>query len=392
MVRQHHDEAGTFSGLAGDLNRTTQHAGEVPGDGQAKSGAAVVARGRGIGLGEGLEQAAELLLVHADPGVGDVEREARRTGWYVLAGQRKGHAPILRELRRIAEQVDQALLELGEIGAHRADIGRAVDDELVAVLLHQRLDDRADLLDQPGEIDLLEIDVHAAGFDLRKIENAVDQSQQVLAGPLDLLQIADGRIVAAIGRVLDQNFAVADDGVERRAQLVAHIGEESGLRPRGGLGLGARLLRFVLGGANFSGIVAEHGERPAHVAELVGARRRNRRRQLAPGDGQHAGRQIGQPAHDIAQHEQPDDQAGQNEAHGRDQDEPPPAAVDRLGGERRRAGRLALGAFIELRHLVAQIEPDRLQRRLIRGDRLPFRQELCLYCQQAAVGVAEGNQ
>src|SRR5512144_214004 len=153
-------------------------------------------------------------------------------------------------------------------------------------------------------------------FDLRKIEDAVDQPQQVLAGSLDLLQIADGHIVAAIGRVLDQDLAVADDGVERRAQLVAHIGEESRLRARGGLGFGARLLRLVPGGADVAGIVAEYGERPAHVPELVAVGRGKRRRQVAAGDRQHGGREIGQPPHDVAHHEQPDDQTGQDEAGG----------------------------------------------------------------------------
>ena len=355
-------------------------------------GSTVVPGGRAVGLGERLEQAAELLLVHADPGVGHVEGEACRAGSRLRAGQREGHGPVLREFRRVAQQVDQALLELGEIGAHGADVWGAFDNERVAVLLHQRFDDRANLIDQPGEIDLLEIDVHAAGFDLRKIEDAVDQPQQVLAGSLDLLQIADGHIVAAIGGVLDQDLAVADDGVERRAQLVAHIGEESRLRARGGLGFGAGLLRLVLGGADVAGIVAEYGERPAHVPELVAVGRGKRGRQVAAGDRQHGGREIGQPPHDVAQHEQPDDQTGQDETGGCDQDQPQPAGVDRLGRQRRGAGRLALGAVVELRNLLAQVDPDRLQRRLLRGDSLPFRQEPGLDRQQTVVGGADGSQ
>ena len=152
------------------------------------------------------------------------------------------------------------------------------------------------------------------------------------------------------------------------------------------------LLGLVPGGADVAGIVAEHRERPAHVAELVAAGRRNRGRQLAARDRQHAGRELGQPPHDIAQHEQPDDQTGQDEARSRDQDEPQPAGVDRLGRERRGAGCLGFGAFVELRNLLAQVEPDRLQRGLLRGHRLPFRQELGLYRQQTIVGRAQRNQ
>ena len=200
------------------------------------------------------------------------------------------------------------------------------------------------------------------------------------------------RIVAAVGRVLDQDFAVADDGVEWRAQLVAHIGEERRLRARGGLGFGARLLRFVLGGVDVAGIVAEYGERPAHVPQLVAVGRRKRGRQVAAGDRQHGGREIGQPPHDVAQHEQPDDQTGEDEARSRDHDEPQPAGVDRLRRQRRGAARLALGALVELRNLLAQIDADRLQSCLLRGDSLPFRQEFGLDRQQSVVGGAEGSQ
>ena len=42
-----------------------------------------------------------------------------------------------------------------------------------------------------AEVDLLEIDIHAAGLDLGQIENVVDQPEQVLAGALDLLQVGD---------------------------------------------------------------------------------------------------------------------------------------------------------------------------------------------------------
>lgn len=74
------------------------------------------------------------------------------------------------------------MLELGQVGPHRADVRRAIDPEPVGILLDQRLDDGSHLLDQMKKVDLLEIDVHPAGFDLGKIEDAVDQAQQMLTG------------------------------------------------------------------------------------------------------------------------------------------------------------------------------------------------------------------
>ncbi len=65
-----------------------------------------------------------------------------------------------------------------------------------------------------------------AGLDLGQVEHVVDQAEQVLAVALDPLEhVAHllGRF--AVDAVADQ-LGVAEDGVERRAQLVAHIGEE----------------------------------------------------------------------------------------------------------------------------------------------------------------------
>ena len=68
-----------------------------------------------------------------------------------------------------------------------------------------------------------------------------------LPARLDLLRGRRcSRVVAAVGGVFEQDFAVADDGVERRAQLVAHIGEERRLGARRRLRVGARLLGLLL--------------------------------------------------------------------------------------------------------------------------------------------------
>ena len=65
------------------------------------------------------------------------------------------------------------------------------------------------------------------------------------AGALDLLEIGNEIVLSEIDRVFLQDFAVADDGVERRAQLVAHIGEELRLVLARLLELPALVLDFV---------------------------------------------------------------------------------------------------------------------------------------------------
>ncbi|MFO1298247.1 MAG: hypothetical protein U1F25_18475 [Rubrivivax sp.] len=85
-----------------------------------------------------------------------------------------------------------------------------------------------------------------AGLDLRQVEHVVDQRQQVLPGDIDLLEplcaAQRGRVVAP------QQVRQADDRVHRRADLMAHVGQEARLRAAGPLGLVARgLVALLLG-------------------------------------------------------------------------------------------------------------------------------------------------
>ncbi len=84
-------------------------------------------------------------------------------------------------------------------------------------------------VEQAGEEDLFRFDRDRARFDLREIENVADQVQQVGAGAvngageLDLLR----REIAV--RVVGELLAEHQNAVERRAQLVRHVGQELGL-------------------------------------------------------------------------------------------------------------------------------------------------------------------
>ena len=81
------------------------------------------------------------------------------------------------------------------------------------------------------------VELVAAGLDARQVEDFVDQVEQMHAGIVDV----GGIFLVGRHRVRAENLALhhfgkAEDGVERRAQLVAHLREEARLGDVGGFG------------------------------------------------------------------------------------------------------------------------------------------------------------
>jgi hypothetical protein len=105
--------------------------------------------------------------------------------------------------------------------------------------------------DQDGQVELFDVDLELAGLDLRQVEDLVDQVQQMRSGPGNAPQRLDEVVLAGIGGVLDQHFGNADDGVQRRAQLMAHVGEELALGQIGFFGL--LLTAFEFGDVGIDG-------------------------------------------------------------------------------------------------------------------------------------------
>ena len=91
------------------------------------------------------------------------------------------------------------------------------------------------------------VELVAAGLDARQVENLVDEPEQVNAGIVDVVGIV---LVGAHGVGAEQlvlhHLGKAENGVERRAQLMAHLGEEPRLGDVGGFRMAARLVGFRL--------------------------------------------------------------------------------------------------------------------------------------------------
>ena len=211
---------------------------------------------------------------NADAGVGDLEGddgrrvvEDRVLGAPAADGGRNGqpHAALGGELEGVRQQVLQNLLQplgVGDDAAGEVRVDVDVERKLAVFgLVPERPPDR---LEQVRGQNLLGIDRDGAGFDLRQIENVADQVEQVGAGAVDGAGEFDLLRRQVAVRVVGELLAEDQDAVERRAQLVRHVGQEFGLVLRGQRQLGrlflqraARLFDFLVLALHFDVLFGE---------------------------------------------------------------------------------------------------------------------------------------
>ena len=150
---------------------------------------------------------------------------------------------MLGELHRVGEQVEHDLPQPRDVADdRRRHVAFEHVGDVEVLLDGARGDEVERRLDAFAQVERLRLDVHAAGLDLREVEDVVDDREQRVAGVAD-----GGDVVVLLGVELrvEQQAAHADHRVHRRADLVAHRREERALRLVGGLGRGARLLRLA---------------------------------------------------------------------------------------------------------------------------------------------------
>ena len=119
------------------------------------------------------------------------------------------------------------------------------------------------------------VELVATGLDPRQVEDLVDQVEQVPPGVVDVVGIfAVGGVLHGAEHFLAHHLREAEDGVERRAQLVAHGGEKARLGEVGVLGAPPCLLRHRLGGLDLGQqrilLGAEGKQHQRGTVQLVG--------------------------------------------------------------------------------------------------------------------------
>ena len=214
------------------LYPATHLLGDATGNDESEAGAAEAAGGGAVGLGKGVEQVAHRLGVHADASVAD-----REMHFAPFVTQRYGpglqmDGALLGELHGVSEQICQNLTNSQRIPEKPArQLLRRLAHEPQPLLLCAGLEHLGDLGEQGREIERNGLKLQLAGLDLGKVEDVVDQGQQGIAAvPNDAGVFA----LLLIKRGAHQEIGHAQDGVQGRADLVAHVGQELAF---GGIGL-----------------------------------------------------------------------------------------------------------------------------------------------------------
>ncbi len=96
-----------------------------------------------------------------------------------------------------------------------------------AFLLRHRAHERGDVADQRRQVERCILQFQPAGFDAREVERIVDHAQHHLARRLDRFGVA---ALLRVERRAQQQLGHAEHAGHRRADLVAHRGEEIGFR------------------------------------------------------------------------------------------------------------------------------------------------------------------
>jgi len=218
------------------------HLHQVTAYSQPQPRAAKTARGGLVGLGELLEQVALHLGRHANARVAHAHLHGNALCRGLHVAKRKFHFTTLGELHGVTAQVEQHLPQPQWV-THQAWRNRRVIayEEFNPFGLGLVTHGVGQLLQHRIQTKLYVLNVEFACLDFGKIKNVVDDAQQRAGSALSFRQLVAQRCVQLS---LERQVEHAQDGIHRRAYLVAHDGQEITLHARQVFGLFLGLAQF----------------------------------------------------------------------------------------------------------------------------------------------------
>jgi len=140
-------------------------------------------------LGEGVEDAFPIRLGHAGAGVGDGEPQGDLACGSRATLDAEQDAARLGELHRVAGEVEQHLTQAAFIGEQDRQVSRRGPGDLQPLGMGAGAEQFGGGLQQRLGLKRRRMQGQLAGIQPRKVENVVDQAQQVLAAVLQCRQI-----------------------------------------------------------------------------------------------------------------------------------------------------------------------------------------------------------
>src|SRR5262249_3856626 len=127
---------------------------------------------------------------------------------------------------RVADQIDEDLCQAPSVTAARRQLRSDLDLESELLIGSQRLKRAADGLSNVLNGVIREFKNELAGLDLGQIEHVVDEPEQMPTVGLESFEHAQHLLGWITISAVRHQFGVAQNGIERRAQLMTHIGQE----------------------------------------------------------------------------------------------------------------------------------------------------------------------
>src|SRR5262249_48249941 len=166
--------------------------------------------GRGIGLGEFLEQLGLLLGCHADAGIGHRDLDPVAAVDHPFDAQLD--FALLGELAGIAQQIEQDLSQPHGIDRQAAKILRAFNHEAILILLRQRPRGADDVLKQGCQFPRFRAELQLAGFYLGEVEHLIDEAEKMSPRTVNPPQRLRRLFRAEARRIADHHLGQPDDG------------------------------------------------------------------------------------------------------------------------------------------------------------------------------------
>ncbi|MNZ32326.1 hypothetical protein D3C78_496490 [compost metagenome] len=212
-----------------DPDAASHHLHQALGDRQSQAGPSVLASGGTIGLDERLKNSLALLFAHADARVAHPEMQLDLALVTPEALDAQHDFTLFGELRRVVAQVGQDLAQPQRVANQCGrQIGNRAVEQLQAFILGPQAYHIGEVLQHVFQAERNTLQVHPAGFDLGEIEDVVDDPQQVLRRTMHFHNVVALPVIEVGAQ---RQVAHADNGIHRRADFMAHVGEEFAFGP-----------------------------------------------------------------------------------------------------------------------------------------------------------------